>query len=98
MKKTSKMIRTGLVALLLSTTASVFGQSTLSPIDPLGPQNPTMANTTKDRGKVFDPEVNSFADELINSILFFNPDQVSFTLRASKTEDHVDGREMEFTS
>ena|SRR5690606_4407767 len=99
MKKTSTMIRTGLVALLLSATASVFGQSTLPPIDPLGPQNPTMANTTKDRGTVFDPEVNSFADELINSILFFNPDQVnSFTLRASKTEDHVDGREMEFTS
>src|SRR5690606_34094986 len=99
MKKTSPMLRTGLVALLLSPTSSWFGQFTLSPIDQLGPENPTMANTTKDRATVFDPEVKSFADELINSILFFNPDQDnSFTLRASKTEDHVDGREMEFTS
>src|SRR5690606_8627259 len=103
MKKTSTMIRTGLVALLLSTTASVFGQSTQvppGPINPLGPQEIETDGST-DRGNLFDPTISGFDDELINSILFFNPDLTkpnSFTLRASKTEDHVDDRAMEFTS
>ena len=100
MKKTSKMIRTGLVALLLSATASVFGQTTQfppGPIDPLGPQSAATVGTQA-RGALFSPSIANFDDELVNSILFFNPGQAnSFTLRASAIEDHENDRGLAFT-
>lgn len=97
MKKTSTMIKTGLVALLLSATASVFGQTTLPPLSALGPQDPETEGSNV-RGDLFDPTIANFDDELINSILFFNPDLAnSFTLRASAIEDHENNRGLAFT-
>lgn len=93
-----KWIKTGLVALFLSTTAAVFGQQTPpGPIDPLGPQNTTLTGTTA-RGDLFDPTITNFDNEIANSILFFNPEQANqFTLRASAIEDHEDDRGLSFT-
>lgn len=88
MKKTSKMIRTGLVALLLSATASVFGQSagTIDK-DPLslGPfSDATADNRVAALGASLVP-----AYETQNVVLFYNPNGAGsgLTLVASRTED-----------
>src|SRR5690606_24638852 len=94
MKKTSTMIRTGLVALLLSATASVFGQTTGGTISrpPLavGPvettyNDPTRADLLDD--VVTDPFTTAY--EELNAVLFFNPTNPGsgLTLVASRTED-----------
>ncbi|MDR2284096.1 MAG: hypothetical protein LBE37_12850 [Sphingobacterium sp.] len=99
MRTTMKIIKTGLLALFLSTMA--FGQETKTPlpgpISPLGPQNTTTAGTTS-RGNLFDPVISNFDDELGKAILFFNPSQAnSITLKASKIEDESKDRKLEFT-
>lgn len=99
MEKTTTMLKTGLVGLFLTmTTTGVYAQLTPpEPLSALGPQSATLAGTT-DRRNLFDPAIANFDDELINSILFFNPDQTnSFTLRASAIEDHEDDRGLSFT-
>ncbi|MBL1410489.1 hypothetical protein [Sphingobacterium faecale] len=98
--KTMKMIKTGLVALLLSTSGLVFGQTGQTPpgpINPLGPQNTGTEGTTT-RGSLFDPVIANFDNELTNAILFYNPDLAnSFKLKASKIEDEANDRGLDFT-
>lgn len=99
MQKTTKMIKSGLVALLLSATASVFGQAQVppGPISPLGPQGATLVGSTA-RGELFAPAVTDFSEELASSILFFNPSTANaLTLRASAIEDHEEDRGLSFT-
>jgi hypothetical protein len=99
MKTTTTLLKTGLVGLFLTLTTGLFGQSQTppGPIDPLGPQSPgTLGDQA--RGTLFSPQITSFDDELINSILFYNPDvENGFTLRASAIEDHADDRGLAFT-
>src|SRR5690606_14963247 len=96
MKKTSTMIRTGLVALLLSTTASVFGQvtgtGTISK-PPLGVGPVETAYDDPTRATILDAAVTgtfSTTYEEANTVLFYNPttNGPSMTLVASLTEDH----------
>lgn len=91
MKNTSKMIRAGLVALLLSTTASIFGQTTGSiPKDPLvlGPFTAAGdAGRATALGAALVP-----AYEAANVVLFYRPNaagtsETGATLVASRKED-----------
>jgi len=100
MKRKMKMIKTGLVALALSATVTVFGQTQTppGPLSDLGPKDNHVLNTAKQRGELFDPAIANFDNELINSILFYNPAQAnSFNLKASKIEDEVNNRGLNFT-
>src|SRR5690606_369240 len=87
MKKTSKMIRTGLVALLLSTTASVFGQS----IDKTGEGADVQVgpSTAADNAaRIAALGAGALTDENRDVILFYNDaSRPGLTLVASRTED-----------
>lgn len=91
MKKTTKLMKIGLAALLLSTTASVFGQTT-GTIDKgpllLGPfTDATATNRTTALGSSLVPTY-----ETENVVLFFNPNGAGsgLTLVASRTEDFTE--------
>ncbi len=97
MKKTTTLLKISLVGLFLAISTTMFGQTTLPPLSALGPQDPETEGSNV-RGDLFDPTIANFDDELINSILFFNPDLAnSFTLRASAIEDHENNRGLAFT-
>lgn len=87
MKKTSTMIRTGLVALLLSTTASVFGQS----IDKTGEGADVQVgpSTAADNAaRIAALGAGALTDENRDVILFYNDaSRPGLTLVASRTED-----------
>lgn len=100
MKKTITLLKISLVGLFLTMMTGFFAQAQqtlLGPLNPLGPGDPSTVGT-EGRGTLFDPSISSFDDELVNSILFFNPDIAnSFTLRASAIEDHESDRGLAFT-
>ncbi len=99
MKTTTTLLKMGLVGLFLTLTTNLLAQSPTppGPIDPLGPQNTATAGSLA-RGSLFSPSIASFDEELINSILFHNPDVANaFTLRASAIEDHEEDRGLAFT-
>lgn len=87
MKKTSTMIRTGLVALLLSATASVFGQS----IDKTGEGADIQVgpSTAADNAaRIAALGAGALTDENRDVILFYNDaSRPGLTLVASRTED-----------
>src|SRR5690606_41627474 len=96
MKKTSKMIRTGLVALLLATTASVFGQVTSTGTiskPPLGVGPVETAYDDPTRATILDSAVTwtfSTTYEEANTVFFYNPttNGPSMTLVANLREEH----------
>lgn len=101
MKTTINIWKAGLMGLLLTIGPHVFGQTQTppGPISPLGPQGTTVTTgNTKLRGEHFNPTITDFSEELVNSILFYNPSSPNgFTLRASTVEDHA-SRALEFTT
>lgn len=101
MKSTMTMLKTSLAGLFLLAGFGVSAQTQVppGPITPLGPQNTSVTSgNAKERGEHFDPTITDFSNELINSILFYNPTVANgFTLRASTVEDHA-SRELEFTT
>lgn len=93
MKKTSKMIRTGLLALLLSATATVFGQVTGTGTISKPPLGVGPSTTPNDPGRIeaLGSLLNSAYEEA-NVVLFFKPETngPSLNLVASRIEDLTD--------